>query len=43
MRLSDELVGEVIAADHTPPSLYHRNVPTALKAWVDQIVRKGFA
>ena len=43
LRLSDERVGEVIAADHTPPSLYHRNVPTALKAWVDQIVRKGFA
>ena len=42
MRLSDELVGEVIAADHTPSSLYHRNVPTASKAWVDQIVRKGF-
>ena len=43
LRLSDELVGEVLAADHiviaTP--VYNYNVPAALKAWVDHIVRKG--
>ncbi len=42
LRLSDELVGEVLAADHiviaTP--VYNYNVPAALKAWVDHIVRK---
>ena len=41
--LSDELVGEVLAADHiviaTP--VYNYNVPAALKAWVDHVVRKG--
>ena len=43
LRLSDELVGELLAADHlviaTP--VYNYNVPAALKAWVDHIVRKG--
>ena len=43
LRLSDELVGEVLAADHvviaTP--VYNYNVPAALKAWVDHVVRKG--
>ncbi len=43
LRLSDELVAEVLAADHlviaTP--VYNYNVPAVLKAWVDHIVRKG--
>lgn len=43
LRLSDELVDEILAADHiviaTP--VYNYNVPAALKAWVDHIVRKG--
>jgi FMN-dependent NADH-azoreductase len=43
LRLSDELAGEVLAADHiviaTP--VYNYNIPAALKAWVDHIVRKG--
>lgn len=43
LRLSDELVGEILAADHiligTP--VYNYNVPATLKAWVDHIVRKG--
>jgi FMN-dependent NADH-azoreductase len=43
LRLSGELVAEVLAADHiviaTP--VYNYNVPAALKAWVDHIVRKG--
>ena len=43
LRLSDELVGEILAANHiviaTP--VYNYNVPAALKAWVDHIVRKG--
>jgi FMN-dependent NADH-azoreductase len=43
LRLSDELVGEILAAGHiviaTP--VYNYNVPAALKAWVDHIVRKG--
>jgi FMN-dependent NADH-azoreductase len=43
LRLSDELVGELLAADHvviaTP--VYNYNVPASLKAWVDHIVRKG--
>ena len=41
--LSDTLVAELIAADHiviaTP--VYNYNVPAALKAWIDHIVRKG--
>lgn len=43
LRMSDELVGELLSADHiviaTP--VYNYNVPAALKAWVDHIVRKG--
>ncbi len=43
LRLSDELVAEILAADHiaiaTP--VYNYNVPAALKAWIDHIVRKG--
>lgn len=43
LRLSDTLVQEVLAADHiviaTP--VYNYNVPAALKAWIDYIVRKG--
>lgn len=43
LRLSDELVAELLAADHlviaTP--VYNYNIPAALKAWVDHIVRKG--
>lgn len=43
LRLSDELVGELLAADHvaiaTP--VYNYNVPAALKAWIDHVVRKG--
>lgn len=43
LRLSDALVGELLAANHvviaTP--VYNYNVPAALKAWVDHIVRKG--
>ena len=43
LSLSDELVGELLVADHiviaTP--VYNYNVPAALKAWVDHIVRKG--
>lgn len=43
LRLSDELVAELLAADRiviaTP--VYNYNIPAALKAWVDHIVRKG--
>ena len=43
LRLSDELVAELLAADHiviaTP--VYNFNIPAALKAWVDHVVRKG--
>lgn len=43
LRLSDELVAELLAADEiviaTP--VYNYNVPAALKAWIDHIVRKG--
>ena len=41
LQLSDTLVAELLAADHlliaTP--VYNYNVPAALKAWIDQIVR----
>jgi FMN-dependent NADH-azoreductase len=41
--LSDELVNELLAADHivigTP--IYNYNVPAVLKAYIDHIVRKG--
>jgi FMN-dependent NADH-azoreductase len=43
MQLSDTLVQELLVADHiviaTP--VYNYNVPAALKAWFDHIVRKG--
>ena len=43
LRLSDDLVSELFACDHlviaTP--VYNYNVPAALKAWIDSIVRKG--
>ncbi len=43
LRLSNELVGEILAADDiviaTP--VYNYNVPAVLKAWVDHVVRKG--
>lgn len=43
LRLSDDLVGELIAADHLAIStpVYNYNVPASLKAWIDHIVRKG--
>ena len=43
LQLSNALVAELLAADHlviaTP--VYNYNVPAALKAWIDHIVRKG--
>jgi len=43
LRLSDELVAELLAADDialgTP--VYNYNIPAVLKAYVDHIVRKG--
>jgi len=43
LRVSDELVAEILDADHiliaTP--VYNYNIPASLKAWVDHIVRKG--
>lgn len=43
LRLSDELVAELLAADYlaigTP--VYNYNVPAILKAYIDHIVRKG--
>ena len=43
IKLSDELVGEILAADHiaigTP--VYNYNIPAVLKAYIDHIVRKG--
>lgn len=43
LRLSDELVEEILKADHiaigTP--VYNYNVPAVLKAYIDHIVRKG--
>lgn len=43
LRLSDELVEEILSADHivigTP--VYNYNVPAVLKAYIDHIVRKG--
>ena len=43
LRLSDEMVAEVLAAGHIAIStpVYNYNVPASLKAWVDHIVRKG--
>jgi FMN-dependent NADH-azoreductase len=43
LRLSDELVAELLETDHVVIStpVYNYNVPAALKAWVDHVVRKG--
>lgn len=43
LRLSDELVAELLVADYLVIStpVYNYNVPASLKAWVDHIVRKG--
>lgn len=43
LRLSDELVSELLVAEHLVISapVYNYNVPASLKAWVDHIVRKG--
>jgi FMN-dependent NADH-azoreductase len=43
LHLSDELVAELLAAEHLVIStpVYNYNVPASLKAWVDHIVRKG--
>ena len=43
LRLSDELAAELLAADHLVIStpVYNYNVPAALKAWIDHVVRKG--
>ncbi|WP_263385762.1 FMN-dependent NADH-azoreductase [Granulicella arctica] len=44
LRVSDELVAELLAADHIAIStpVYNYNIPANLKSWVDHIVRKGF-
>ena len=43
LHLSDELVAELLACDHLviAAPVYNYNVPAALKAWIDSIVRKG--
>lgn len=43
LRLSDELVAELLAADHIAIStpVYNYNLPANLKSYVDHIVRKG--
>ncbi len=43
LRQSDELVAELLAADHIAIStpVYNYNVPANLKSWIDHIVRKG--
>ena len=43
LRLSDELVAELLAADHIAIStpVYNFNIPANLKSYVDHIVRKG--
>jgi FMN-dependent NADH-azoreductase len=44
LRMSDTLVAELLAADHIviASPVYNYNVPAALKAWIDHIVRKGY-
>jgi FMN-dependent NADH-azoreductase len=41
LKISDELIGELLAADEVVIStpMYNFNVPAALKAWIDHIVR----
>jgi FMN-dependent NADH-azoreductase len=43
LRLSNELVDEILEADHIAIStpVYNYNVPAVLKAYIDHIVRKG--
>nr|WP_315849033.1 NAD(P)H-dependent oxidoreductase [uncultured Rhodoferax sp.] len=43
LRMSDTLVAELLAADHIviASPVYNYNIPAALKAWFDHIVRKG--
>ena len=43
LRVSDELVAELLAADHVVIStpVYNYNIPANLKSYVDHIVRKG--
>ena len=43
LRVSDELVAELLAADHIAIStpVYNYNVPANLKSYVDHVVRKG--
>jgi len=43
LQLSNELVAELLETDHVVIStpVYNYNVPAALKAWVDHVVRKG--
>ena len=43
LRVSDELVAEMMAADHIAIStpVYNFNIPANLKSYVDHIVRKG--
>lgn len=43
LRVSNELVAELLAADHIAIStpVYNYNIPANLKAYVDHIVRKG--
>lgn len=43
LALSDELIGELIAADTLVIGLpmYNFGVPSALKAWIDQVARAG--
>ena len=43
LHMSDTLVAELLAADHIviASPVYNYNIPAALKAWIDHIVRKG--
>lgn len=43
LRLSDELVAELLAADHLVVStpVYNYNIPASLKSWIDHVIRKG--
>lgn len=43
LRVSDELVAELLTADHIAIStpVYNYNIPASLKSYVDHIVRKG--
>ncbi len=43
LRVSDELVAELLSADHIAIStpVYNYNIPANLKSYVDHIVRKG--